>query len=772
MKNNHPILLRIQVLWILLLCVAVVAVFLALRNPTPVKLVHKDKRRLESVQQIVRFITDDATELHETEGFRKNLELCGLGSDFDKTAPVMPWQGLNHSLEKIRDSGYLSRDYRFDHVDWLTSIESPQKECAYHVKQLKWLGRPNRLQKLRWLERSYSAGSRSRFTEKNQVVLTPDTFFNNANPWRVQPGCVFFKKRDPENLEISYALGGGLGLSTTCEKEAKLMLPDTEVAKVTAIKPGNAALPDSIKVLLSGLARYRNPVSGGDHKIFDLMVDQQESSPSPRKGSRIGVHVTLTVDPTMQEIATHTARCYSGKEASCRELGIKNPGVGLYENARVRMSGIAVIDIASGEIEAVAGAHTKCFAAINSGSGLPPECSDLAFKSRVRSDYPLNHAIYTESMPGSVVKPIMALGFLRTSSPPSDIWLNKNIKESNSKKFLDHLLCLDKKDFYSSGSKRCRQVHSVIDATHLLGWNSGCDQDNKWCGYHDVLFGRIPGDMPAGYSEIIGESDDLPGEIALYGRFMTTSDNDSPVFRDLRGKELLVSGKNKLFKKCSEKNYKQCENMPSPLVNEGWGQKNARTTPLGVAGMMAQLGAAAQNLKETRLPHLVRELHYPGGEVFKSSIEEQGLTATRQVEISQENAGKIITAMTGTLKKGGTAHAPHTSVFGNDDTSGKIAAKTGTVTVPFGNLRNRKRTCSGDKPPDKCYLKPWKWYAGLFKSKEGLENYDKAFAVLVERNWHKNKNGTLEDVRDRHNIAAEMSFRMIKQVWQRSGANL
>ena len=46
--------------------------------------------------------------------------------------------------------------------------------------------------------------------------------------------------------------------------------------------------------------------------------------------------------------------------------------------------------------------------------------------------------------------------------------------------------------------------------------------------------------------------------------------------------------------------------MVVDVVAEGWGQGHARSSALGVAGMMATLAAAANGQTDVRRPHLVK----------------------------------------------------------------------------------------------------------------------------------------------------------------------
>src|SRR6185436_20896419 len=95
-------------------------------------------------------------------------------------------------------------------------------------------------------------------------------------------------------------------------------------------------------------------------------------------------NIHLTIDPEAQRIVQQTSRCYAGDDASCRGLGIagdKRFGEftgAMYEKAAVRMAAVALIDVATGRIEALGSAHTDCYRQEYDGSGRRAgNCPDL-----------------------------------------------------------------------------------------------------------------------------------------------------------------------------------------------------------------------------------------------------------------------------------------------------------------------------------------------------------------------------------------------------------
>jgi hypothetical protein len=106
----------------------------------------------------------------------------------------------------------------------------------------------------------------------------------------------------------------------------------------------------------------------------------------------VGFSVDLTIDPSLQALAQKTAACYTGRQDVCAALGISAPrtsgrrsATGLLEGAMVRMAAVAVIDVASGRIEALAGALSPCARDEVDGPGRSANCDRrLPYKAQYR----------------------------------------------------------------------------------------------------------------------------------------------------------------------------------------------------------------------------------------------------------------------------------------------------------------------------------------------------------------------------------------------------
>src|ERR1700704_3427618 len=83
----------------------------------------------------------------------------------------------------------------------------------------------------------------------------------------------------------------------------------------------------------------------------------------------------------------------------------------------VRMAAVAIIDVESGRIDALAGALSPCARQEVDGPGRDAACDTrLPYPVQYRADALLNPAVYHDAMPASTIKPIMATAFL--ADPP------------------------------------------------------------------------------------------------------------------------------------------------------------------------------------------------------------------------------------------------------------------------------------------------------------------------------------------------------------------
>ena len=321
--------------------------------------------------------------------------------------------------------------------------------------------------------------------QPEQMVQITERDVTRRNPWNGVPGCI--------------TLGAGAGGAPTHVVAA----PNTVQARVCAAAPMAAAsaaqpnvavagepgpdtppndprwsVPPSLQAMLRPLDTLRSPAGA----LYRLYTDPAAAPSDLPTGYRygpnrvaldgaavdVGFAVDLTIDPALQALAQKTAACYTGRQDLCRALSVARAedagqpiGHRLLESAMVRMAAIAVIDIASGRIEALAGAMSPCTRGEFDGPGRGAGCDTrLPYPMGYRPDALLNPAVFHDAMPASTIKPIMAAAFLADpvvgarslaaekaamkpgAAPPHDS-LRGQLMRSDSARFLDRMFCGD-----------------------------------------------------------------------------------------------------------------------------------------------------------------------------------------------------------------------------------------------------------------------------------------------------------------------------------------
>jgi hypothetical protein len=428
--------------------------------------------------------------------------------------------------------------------------------------------------------------------------------------------------------------------------------PDTALHAPSALagEPGLAdpvddtrwMVPPSLHTMLQPLESLRQP-SGTLYRLYSEADAAPDGAPASQgagpnrimlDGASIdmGMSISLTIDPALQALAQRTAACYTGRHEVCRALGLRRHddkdqpiGQQLLEGAMVRMAAVAVIDVASGRIEALAGALSRCARQEVDGPGRDASCdARLPYPVQYRPDALLNPAVFHDAMPASTIKPIMAAAFLsdpevgprwlaaeraamqRDAAPARDS-LRSQLLRSDSARFLDRMFCQDK------GFTHCERPWAVQAAASAFGWNAGCSESvvdaRLDCGKHDLLFGR-PIDTPLAP----GLASSRPPSMAVaYGRLLSQP-RAGKLGAAMRLMPRVVLDP-VLVRRCaagadgqrlSDDDWEKCRGGAMvDVVAEGWGQGHARASALGIAGMMASLAAAANGQTELRRPHLV-----------------------------------------------------------------------------------------------------------------------------------------------------------------------
>jgi len=184
------------------------------------------------------------------------------------------------------------------------------------------------------------------------------------------------------------------------------------------------------------------------------------------------------------------------------------------------------------------------------------------------------------------------------------------------------------------------------------------------------------------------------------------------------------------------------------VVAEGWGQGHARSSALGIAGMMATLAAAANGQTQVRRPHLVEALHGAVGAPSKAlAATSAGWSlAAVQPSLLSRDAAEVILSGLSYSHRSGTARTACEQVFDARRCRdiGWLAGKTGTPSFPSDGvaLDELVRICArgAAAPPTSAgvcsSLRPYKWYVAAYRADHaGSGPWTKVIAVLTERNW-------------------------------------
>ena len=753
----------------------------------------------------------------------------------------------------------LSERYVVNVDRWIEAIRSaterpeqgkPQVACRDALGAARQLaaGDGRLLGLLAWRELSSKNVVAGQFAP-DQAVKVSGHILEQRNPWGGVPGCIYYGDASLHG-KLMFVTDKRQSNRQSCVAMRPRGTAEKDMTGVFQRGPGDRresgaeggnaapAPPESLDVILADLDHIRLPwkdlfraytekspeqsaeksavVTAALRRVNDE-GDPVAVSHGPNQLDRLkhkvdaGFNVHLTIDPDAQRIVQQTSECYAGDPVSCRRIGLASDGMfgdfikQMYEKAAVRMAAVAIIDIPTGRIEALGSAHTSCYRQEFDGPGRNAgECPDLPSTPHYEPDRLLNHALFTDALPGSIIKPIMAAAFLRDPGyrrkivadrvAADFIRLQDELKSSDSVAFLNRMFCIDK------GWANCDRPRDIQQAALLFGWNAGCLDPSFRCGRLNVLFGypdarRIRKDtarMPLGASVMYGRlltepaSSKKPADFQMMRNF---SFDPGLAAACSRGDYYSGTGPNRGWRKCKHGRLVYIE-------SEGWGQGNARTTALGAAGMMARLAAAANGQASQRLPYLVDRISDANAQKFDLAAHQFRLADPVKLEIPQQDAALIVQGMISHKAQGtpagtrsGTAHAACVRVFDAAACNriDWIAGKTGTP--PYGNdgltLKEIRQKCGlapsrnpayGEQEDGgaSCREQPYKWYVAVFKTDDGQSGFNKALAVLTERNWYRSgpQAGKVHSPgdHDQLNISAEMAFRiMARKVARRRG---
>ena len=807
----------------------------------------------EQIRDQFAFCPDPLRD-HKREKTRRSANPCAGGGPAEELACHL--RTINTRLDEMSGDrkknreGVLDELYVVDVVRWTEGIRTAGVACADALGAARQMAaREGRLLGLlAWRELTAKSVAARHFAP-DQAVKVPGRVLEQRNPWGGVPGCIYYGGTSP-TTPLLFVTDKRQGNRSAClamrppamdEKNltgvflrASVGRPDRTKGEGQRAEPAHSA-PESLDIILSDLDNIRlpwkdlfraytenpgeTPAEGAARKSVDKAVEKPIDKPvavshGPNQLQRMkhkvdaGFNVHLTIDPEAQRLVQETSACYSGDAPACKKIGIVNDKSFadftklMYEKAAVRMAAVALIDIPTGKIEALGSAHSDCFRQQYDGPGRNArECPNLPTTAHYEPDRLLNHALFTDALPGSIIKPIMATGFLREPryrakvmadriSPRSSaafMRLQDELKSSDSVAFLNRMFCADK------GWTLCERPLAIQQAALQFGWDMGCEEASFRCGRLNVLFGHPDS------GRVRTDTARRPlGASILYGRLLTEPvspkrPSDLQMMRDFRFDPAVAAAcsRGDFYKGSGPKRgWRKCHNRRIVyLESEGWGQGNARTTPVGAAGMIARLAAAANGQPSLRLPYLVERITDANAQPFELAAHQFHLADPLKIEIPQADAAFIVEGMvshkgTGTPagSRSGTAHGACLRVFDAAACNriDWVAGKTGTP--PYGNdgitLTEIRQKCAAapagatrsertDLLASCSHEQPYKWYIAVFRTDDSQAGYNKAIAVLTERNWYRSgpNAGKVQSPGDHEmNVSAEIAFRIMARM--------
>jgi len=699
---------------------------------------------------------------------------------------------------------YPGRKFTVQCADIITAAAMLARSDGRMLGALSWRGTE--------VERVLSRWRPEQFVEISSRQIA------RSNPWRGLPGCIFMGNSAPDApapVPAYFVSGSRPAESLLCARPQMYAASenDKDVAAPTAIAGAATAdlavdderwkVPPSLDIMLQPLSTLRLP-SGSLYRLYtDASTAIDETPTAYRYGPNridvagsptdVGFSIDLTIDPSVQELAQKTAACYTGRQDVCRALGITRIedaggplGHRMLEQAVVRMAAVAIIDVASGRIEALAGALTPCARHEYDGPHRAAGCDKrLPYVPRYRPDALLNPAVFYDAMPASVIKPIMAEAFLtdpevgarwlaserasmRNPGTPSLESLRGQLMRSMSGRFLDRMFCADQ------GFVRCERPWRIEAMAAAFGWNGGCTTPRDDCGRRDLLFGRAV-DAGADSGGVAPLATLVPyGRLLvepLGGRMDAPFHLRSPLALDAAKVRTCAAGPD--GQRFSNDDWEKCGGgAVVDIVAEGWGQGQARASALGVAGMLASLAAAANGQTATRSPHLVEGLHgvaSKGSNALELAVSRFGMAEAEPSRLQHDVAEVILSGLSYS-HRAGTARLACEQLFDARTCRDMdwIAGKTGTPTFPNDerSLDELWRLCGQGAAKTRAEqascgpLRPYKWYVAAYRTQRGDPRWTKVIGVLTERNWLR-ESGRIHGAGDHGpNPAAEIAMQI------------
>ncbi|HSC24008.1 MAG TPA: hypothetical protein VLG08_09865, partial [Casimicrobiaceae bacterium] len=574
----------------------------------------------------------------------------------------------------VESSDYPGRRFSVQCADIARAVFTLARSNGRMLATLAWRGTEVERTTARWRADQY-------------VEIAPREIAR-ANPWAGIPGCVYLGNGTQPQAP-SYFVGGIRGLDDRLCNRPEMRGIDSHVSATPALRvageptPGMPAdderwkIPPSLAMMLQPLETLHRP-GGALYRAYTEAAAADAPATPYRYGPNridvggapvdVGFSIDTTIDPALQALAQKTAACYTGRDDVCRALGITRKedagqpiGHRMLEHAMVRMAAIAIIDVESGRIEALAGAMSPCTREEYDGPGRSKRCDKrIPYPIRYRPDALLNPAVFHDAMPASTIKPIMATAFLSdpdvgarwlaseeneivrsSKTTPTAQSLRGELMRSDSARFLDRMFCSDK------GFSHCDRPWAIERAAALFGWNDDCTTPHDDCGKRDLLFGRAVAADTGGpplalivpYGRLLTEP--LAGKLGAPSHLRPSAALDAAkVAQCAAGPD---------GKRFSKDDWEKCRGaLVVDVVAEGWGQGQARASALGGAGMMAVLAAAANGQADVHPPHLVDAMRGAApteGSMPKSAAIRWGLDAPLPNRVPRDIARVILSGL-------------------------------------------------------------------------------------------------------------------------------
>jgi hypothetical protein len=566
-----------------------------------------------------------------------------------------------------------------------------------------------------------------------------------ADPWRPLPGCLFLQSAKgkvlwPLDGENSY----NSAMTGLCGR-IPLVLPDGAVPP--ALRP----------LLLSANNLWRAPL--------------RRSGPLPengvdRDGQVIpqGAHIDITLDAVRQAQTQSLVECMTGHASTCAAVGVpEHTWAQNSEGAAARMFGVVVLDVKTGAIEALASANSACYEAEHSGASLPEHCPTPALLRKRPLPGMLDHHALDGAKPGSLVKPIMVLAFMRDpllgpklrvkGSAARNVLLD-DIKNSDSPNFLDRAYCRDQ-NFVN-----CTRLQRIADAATDLGWNV---QENS----------------PMALAQ--RDADKFSAHI-LTPRFLQTVNSQG------QWERIPLQVNAEQAKECAIGNrWRKCRGEVADTASELIGQGNALASPLTIAVMLKGIANAANGEREQVPAHLLQSVR---GQMHGQAATLLPEEVPVPLRVTKDEASLVLEGMSLT-HRGGTASSGCLKAYSETHSAADacrrlrgVAGKTGTPGFADEMYTWVQRTAvcndiqqqleAGHLSADqrlrliearvRCVQSPFKWYAAVLRDDPASATgpWSKIVVVLAERNYR--NDGWIDSKGDvgSPNVAAELGFRLIK----------